>query len=182
MHNLKERSFNEWLVIESQRGEKDAFNTLIKNWEQRYFLYALNRLKNREAAKDVTQECLISISKSLHKLSDPASYPKWSFRIVERRCVDWLRKTIREREFIQVQQELPEIPIHDGIEEKISVEQVLSKMDARLSTILRLYYLEALTIQEIAEVSDVPRGTVKSRLFYARKMMIKLLEIDHEQY
>ena len=100
MHDLKERSFNEWLVIESQRGEKNAFNTLIKNWEQRYFLYALNRLKSPEAAKDVTQESLISISKSLRKLSDPASYPKWSFRIVERRCVDWLRKTVRAREFI----------------------------------------------------------------------------------
>ena len=100
MHDLKERSINEWLVIESQRGEKDAFNTLIKNWEQRYFLYDLNRLKSPEAAKDVTQESLISISKNLRKLSDPASYPKWSFCIVERRCVDWLRKTVRACEFI----------------------------------------------------------------------------------
>lgn len=180
MRDLKERSFNEWLVIESQRGEKDAFNTLIKNWEQRYFLYALNRLKSREAAKDVTQESLISISKSLRKLSDPVSYPKWSFRIVERRCVDWLRKTIREREFIQAQEELPEIPVRDGVEEKISVEQLLSKMDSRLAAILRLYYLEELTIQEIADVSEVPSGTVKSRLFYARKMMTRLLEEDHE--
>jgi RNA polymerase sigma factor (sigma-70 family) len=180
MRGLKEHSFNEWLVIESQRGEKDAFTTLIKNWEQRYFLYALNRLKSPEAAKDVTQESLISISKSLRELSDPVSYPKWSFRIVERRCVDWLRKTIREREFIQAQEELPEIPVRDGIEDKVSVEQLLSKMDSRLATILRLYYLEALTIQEIAEVSNVPSGTVKSRLFYARKMMKKLLENDHE--
>lgn len=180
MRDLKERSFNEWLVIESQQGEKDAFNTLVKNWEQRYFLYAMNRLKSREAAKDVTQESLISISKGLRKLTDPTAFPKWSFRIVERRCVDWLRKTIREREFIQQQEELPEIPIRDGIENKLTVEQLLSKMDSRLATILRLYYLEALTIQEIAEVSDVPSGTVKSRLFYARKMMTKLLENDHE--
>ena len=155
MHDLKERSFNEWLVNESQRGEKDAFNTLIKNWEQRYFLYALNRLKSPEAAKDVTQESLVSISKSLHK-------------------------TVRAREFIQAQEELPEVPVLDGVEDKLTVEQLLSKMDSNLATILRLYYLEALTIQEIAEVSDVPSGTVKSRLFYARKMMKKLLEIDHE--
>ena len=180
MRELKERSFNEWLVMESQRGEVEAFNTLIKNWEQRYFLYALNRLKNREAAKDVTQESLISISKGLRRLADPATYPKWSFRIVERRCVDWLRKTIREREFIQAQEELPEIPVHDGVEAKISIEQLLTKMDSRLASILRLYYLETLTIQEIAEVSDVPSGTVKSRLFYARKMMTRLLEDKHE--
>lgn len=180
MRDLKERSFTEWLVIESQSGEKDALNTLIKNWEQRYFLYALNRLKNPEAAKDVTQESLISISKGLRKLSDPASYPKWSFRIVERRCVDWLRKEVREREFIQAQEELPDIPVRDGIEDELSVEQLMSKMGSRMTTILRLYYLEALTIQEIAEVINVPSGTVKSRLFHARKMMKNLLENDHE--
>jgi len=180
MHNLKERSFNEWLVLESQRGDKQAFNTLMLKWEQRYFLYAMNRLKNREAAKDVTQDSLISINKGLRKLSDPATYPKWSFRIVERRCVDWLRKTIREREFLQIQEELPEMPIHDGTEDKISVEQLLSRMDSKLASILRLYYLETLTIQEIAEVSGVPSGTVKSRLFYARKMMATLLENENE--
>ena len=99
---------------------------------------------------------------------------------MERRCVDWLRKTIREREFIQTQEELPEVPVRDGIEDTLSVEQLLSKMDSRLATILRLYYLEALSIQEIAEVINVPSGTVKSRLFYARKMMTKLLENNHE--
>ena len=180
MRDLKECSFNEWLVIESQRGQTDAFNTLINNWEQRYFLYALNRLKSREAAKDVAQESLISISKGLHKLSDPASFPKWGFRIVERRCLDWLRKTIRDREFIEAQEELPETPISDSIDEKITIEQLLSKMDSKLAMVLRLYYLEELTIQEIAEVSDVPSGTVKSRLFYARKMMATKLEINHE--
>lgn len=176
MRDLKERSFNEWLVLESQRGEVEAFNTLIQNWEQRYFLYAMNRLKSREAALDVTQESLISISRGLNRLSDPAAYPKWSFRIVERRCVDWLRKAIREREVIQTQEELPEIPVDDAMEEKLSVERLLSRMDSALASILRLYYLESLTIQEIAEISDVPAGTVKSRLFYARKTMMKLFE------
>lgn len=176
MRDPKESSYNEWLVIESQRGSLEAFDTLVKNWEQRYFLYALNRLKMREAARDVTQESLISISKGLLKLSDPGSYPKWSFRIVERRCVDWLRKTIREREFVQTQEELPEIPVQDGIEEKLSVEQLLAQLDPALATTLRLYYLESLSILEIAEVTAVPTGTVKSRLFYARKLLAKLLE------
>lgn len=59
MIDLKQQSFNEWLFIRSQQGERDAFEQLIKGWQQQYFLYALNRLKDREAAKDVTQECLL---------------------------------------------------------------------------------------------------------------------------
>ena len=176
MRDLKQRSYNEWLIIRCQQGEEEAFTALVKSWEQRYYLYALNRLKDKEAARDVTQNCLLSISRSLNKLADPAAYPKWSFRILERRCIDWLRKTIRERELFQQQETVPEIAVSDGIEAKLSVEQLLAQLDPRLATILRLYYLEALTIDEIAEISDVPAGTVKSRLFYARKLMLKALE------
>lgn len=176
MRDLKQRSFNEWLIIRCQQGEKGAFTSLVKNWERRYYLYALSRLKDKEAARDVTQDCLLSISRSLGKLSDPAAYPKWSFRILERRCIDWLRKTIREREVIQQQEIVPEIAVSDNTEAKLSVEQLLAQLDSRLATILRLYYLESLTVDEIAEISDVPSGTVKSRLFYARKMMMKALE------
>lgn len=176
MRDLKQRSFNEWLILRCQQGEQEAFTSLVKNWEQRYYLYALNRLKDKEAARDVTQDCLLSISRSLGKLSDPAAYPKWSFRILERRCIDWLRKTIRDRELIQHQERVPEIAVNDNTEAKMSVEQLLAKLDSRLATVLRLYYLESLTIEDIAEISDVPPGTVKSRLFYARKLMMKALE------
>ncbi len=176
MHRLKRDSLNEWLVIRSQQGEKDAFTALVRNWQQRYYLYALNRLKDKEAARDVTQDCLLSISRSLGNLSDPAAYLKWSFRILERRCIDWLRKTIREREVIQQQETLPEIAVNDGNEAKLTVEQLLAKLDSRLAAILRLYYLEAFTVNEIAEISGVPAGTVKSRLFYARKLMMKSLQ------
>ena len=165
MRRLKRDSLNEWLVIRSQQGDKDAFTALVRNWQQRYYLYAVNRLKDKEADRDVTQDCLLSISRSLGNLSDPAAYLKWSFRILERRCIDWLRKTIREREVIQQQETLPEIAVNDGNEAKLTVEQLLARLDSRLAAILRLYYLEDFTVNEIAEISGVPAGTVKSRLF-----------------
>ena len=178
MLDLKQKAYNEWLVVRSQQGEPQAFEELVRHWQKRYFLYALNRLKDREAARDVTQECLLSISRNLGKLSDPAAYPSWGFRILERRCIDWLRKRIREREVIQQQEEVPEIAIADGTEDKLTVESLLASLDSSLATLLRLYYLEALTVEEIAEIHDIPSGTVKSRLFYARKMMIKALTSD----
>jgi len=176
MRDLKQRSLNEWLVIRSQQGEKSAFNELIKNWEQRYYLYALNRLRDKEAARDATQDCLLSISRSLNKLKDPAAYPKWSFLILERRCIDWLRKVIREREVIEHPQELPEIAVRDNTDSELDVEQLLAKLDSRLAAILRLYYLESFSVNEIAQIKNLPSGTVKSRLFYARKLLAKALE------
>lgn len=176
MLDLKQKAYNEWLVIRSQQGERDAFDELLRRWQRRYYLYAMNRLHDREAANDVTQECLLSISRNLNKLSDPAAYPKWGFRILERRCVDWQRKIIREREIIQQQEELPEFGSKDGTEEELSVEMLLAKLDSRLATLLRLFYLETLSVEEIAEIYDVPIGTIKSRLFYTRKLISKVLE------
>lgn len=176
MQDLKQKSFNEWLVIRCQQRDAEAFKTLVSNWQNRYYLYALNRLGDKEVAKDVTQECLISISRSIGKLSDPRAYPKWSFRILERRCVDSLRKTIREREVFQQEEELPEIAVSDNKEDKLTVEELLASLDGRIAVVLRLYYLEGLSIDEIAEVKKVPRGTIKSRLYYARKLLAKTLE------
>ena len=103
MLDHKKRAYSEWLVVRSQQGDRAALNSLVKFWQERYLLYALRRLENRDAARDVTQETLISICRNLGKLKDPVTYPSWSYRILERRCLDWLRKTIRERDLIEAQ-------------------------------------------------------------------------------
>lgn len=180
MQDLKLQSYSEWLVIRSQQGDVEAFNSLISHWRQRYLLYALHRLDDRELAQDVTQECLISISRSLGALADPVAYPKWSFQILERRCIDCLRRKIRERKVFAEQEQLiiPEPASEDTPDAALTIAQVLNRMDATLASVLRLYYLESFTIAEIAEINAVPVGTIKSRLFYARKLMLQKLATD----
>ncbi|MFK7865289.1 MAG: RNA polymerase sigma factor [Pseudohongiellaceae bacterium] len=176
MSTSKSQGLNEWLVIRSQQGEKQALEELLTYWSKRYLLYAINRLRDREAAKDVTQECLISIGRNIGKLKDPSAYRTWSFRILERRCIDWQRKTIRDRAVVQTRDSIPEIPVNDDLNTELSVEKLLTLLDHRISTVLRLFYLEGLTVEDIAEVSNLPIGTVKSRLFYGRKLLAEKLE------
>ncbi len=169
MLDHKKRAYSEWLVVLSQQGDNDALNSLVKFWQERYFLYALRRLENREAARDVTQEALISICRNLGKLKDPVTYPSWSYRILERRCLDWLRKTIRERNLIEATEELPELAIPENKDAEIGARKLLAKLEPEIRSLLQLYYIDELSISEISMVLNVPRGTVKSRLFYARK-------------
>ncbi len=81
---------------------------------------------------------------------------------------------------IQQQQPVPEIAVDADIESKLTVEKLLASLDSNLAALLRLYYLETLAIGEIAEILNVPTGTVKSRLFYARKMMTKALHGEQD--
>lgn len=184
MKPLPHQSYNEWLVLRCQQGETVAFEQLLENWRHRYFLYALNRLRDRGAAQDVTQDCLLSISRGIYTLADPAAYPKWSFQILERRCVDWLRKRIRERKVmeadkvdIQVLQDEHKTLSAETVDANLTVGQLLKNLDPRLATLVRLYYLEALSVEEIAEITGVPTGTVKSRLFYTRKLLSLIVNI-----
>ncbi|MDP6650692.1 MAG: hypothetical protein QGF90_01010 [Gammaproteobacteria bacterium] len=84
MLDLKQKAYSEWLVVRSQQGERGAFDLLIEHWQKRYYLYAFKRLNDWEAAQDVTQEYLLSISRSLRKLADPelpfqsGAFASWS--------------------------------------------------------------------------------------------------------
>ena len=166
----KQRSVSEWLVVRAQRGERSAFEALIKLWHQRFYVYAMKRTQDREVALDLTQEALVSISRNLQKLSDPAGFPKWSFRILERRYIDWQRKVIRERQVMALDEEAPEPAQLDNTDARIDAKELLARLDPDIRVVLQLYYLDGMSLTEIAEILDVPTGTVKSRLYYARKL------------
>lgn len=170
MLNQKQRSVSEWLVVRAQQGERSAFEALIKLWHQRFYVYAMKRTRNREAAQDITQEALVSISRNLQNLSDPAGFPKWSFRILERRYIDWQRKVIRERQVMAREEEASEPAQSDNTEARIDARELLARLDPDIRVVLQLYYLDGMNLNEISEILNVPTGTVKSRLYYARKL------------
>ena len=172
MFDPKQRAYSEWLVLRCQQGDSAAFKELVAQWDQRLLLYGIRRLEDPEAARDATQECLLAVSKGLGKLNDPGAFPKWLFQIMERRCADSLRKKIRDREVIAESATAPELGKEDNVENEVSVANLLKGYDPAVQLVLQLHYRDGFTINEIAEIINVPPGTVKSRLFYARKSLI----------
>ena len=98
MNDEKTKSLNEWLVINCQLGDRASFDKLLKAWQPRLLAYAMRRVGDREVAREVVQECLLSVSRGLVSLRDPAAFPGWCFRLLERRCVDALRSRIKEQQ------------------------------------------------------------------------------------
>ena len=175
----KNQSYTEWLVLNSQQGDVRAFDELLRLWQQRWLLYGVSRLRDHELAREATQECLLAISRGIKRLQDPASFPKWSFQIMDRRCTDLLRRHIRDRNRRQaLQQEIQPPPGNEDASRdlQLSLQEALQLLDEPLARLLRLYYLEGFALGEIAEIIGIPQGTVKSRLFHARKLMAKILE------
>jgi len=179
MNDAKEKSFNEWLVINSQLGDKSAFNQLIVAWQPRLMAYASRRLGDRELAREVVQECLLGVTRGLARLRDPAAFPGWCYRMLERRCIDAIRARIKDQQKLSElaqQQPEPEVSHTAQLEQNVSIQQALAQLDSNLAAVLKLYYQESFSIKEIAGVLEIPAGTVKSRLYYARKTLAAILE------
>lgn len=175
MSKYKSDVYEEWLVSKSKRGDQRAFQELLSLWQPKLLRYGMTLLGDRDAAKEVLQETLLSISRSIYRLEDPAAFPKWAYQILHRRCMDWIRRETRWREHHEPSEDLEAVAAEqegsDAIDDIDLLREGLRQLDPPLSALLRLFYLEEFSVSEIAELLQIPKGTVKSRLFYARKKL-----------
>ncbi len=171
-------ALDEYLVIECQLGNADAFSALFRRWHGRLLGHAQNLTGDREAAIDVTQDSWIGIVRGLHRLRDPARFHSWAFRIVANKARDWIRREqSRRRVMERVEVDLPRtVTPDDGDDDLERVRAGLAALEHDKRLVLRLHYLEGRSVAEIASELGVPPGTIKSRLFNARNELRHRLE------
>lgn len=175
--------FEELLVLNAQSGDSKAFALLAKKWNDRVRRQIYWQVKNTEVSKDLTQDCWISISKSLPKLKDPRSFGSWILRIAHNKSIDWVR---RNAKVITVDNEetfdaLIDDQSSSGSDLVDSLRVAMKDLTEDQRMILRMHYLQGLSIVEIGEVLHISLGTVKSRLFRAREHLKILIKSRYER-
>ena len=167
MERKTERIYDELLVVCCQGGDQRAFERLVRRWQPKLVRQAWRLTGNRDAVPDVVQEAWLTIARRLSSLDDPARFPGWALRIVRNKAVDWVRHRQRQRSAER------SLETAGAPEPATQTHSVLSGAFTELSrdhrAVLSLYYVEQLTVAEISEALQIPRGTVKSRLFHARR-------------
>jgi len=172
----------ECLVLAAQGGSEAAFTDLHGLWREDLRRLALVRVERQEAADDVLTEVWLAIARGLHRLDDPACFPRWAFRIVDRRSADWIRQRslARRREIATVNaaDELAPAPVTavEPADDIIRLRSAISRLPRDQRELLHLYYDLERSVGEIAEVLAIPTGTVKSRLFSVRENLKQQLE------
>ncbi|HYJ05635.1 MAG TPA: sigma-70 family RNA polymerase sigma factor, partial [Chthoniobacterales bacterium] len=124
----------------------------------------------------------LAIARGLHRLDDPACFPRWAFRIVDRRSADWIRQRSlarrRETATVNAADELAPAPAIavEPPDQIIRLRLAISRLTRDQRELLHLYYDLERSVGEIAEVLAIPTGTVKSRLFSVRENLKQQLE------
>jgi RNA polymerase sigma-70 factor (ECF subfamily) len=168
-----EQVLTEWLVLYAQSGNAQAFEQLFKLWYPKLLRYAAGQTQGRDAAKDVVQETLLSVARQIRRLDDPAAFPKWLYRILERRIADHRRTEIRHRRDDRIAGETDTDTAQPG--PGTPLEDALGSLAEESYRVVHLRYLIGLSVKEIANLIGVPEGTVKSRLHSARSQLRNLL-------
>jgi RNA polymerase sigma factor (sigma-70 family) len=183
MEKSPEAIYDELLVLKCQDGENAALEELVKRWQARLFRHAMHLTERQDVAWDMVQESWLAIVRGLRKLDDPASFPKWAYRIVSNKCADWTRRQQRQRKLTDAvashavaqsaDEPFDEITAEDDV---ARLRQAMRQMPGNQRAILSMCYLDGMSLREIADVLDIPKGTVKSRLFHAREQLRLVLE------
>ena len=174
------------LVVRCQLGERPAFDELIQRWSGSLRRYALKLADDPVLADDLTQEVWLRAIQGLGKLREAAHFRPWLFGIAHRTFMDRLR--VRYAMPMDTGIDLEEMAAAEEIDFDPDVERMLSTSMAALPIlereVLTLFYLEELSLADIAGALGIPAGTVKSRLFRARTLLRKetlLEEAFHDQ-
>ena len=173
------------VLLACQQGSGRAFATLVKRWQARLWAHAHRLTGCAHAADDVIQESWIAVVKGLPGLEDVDVFPAWVFRIVTNKSTDWVRKQQRRRRLLSWLGRQPEVvdvrPAHrDGRFE--ALHAALATLPVEQRAVIALYYEEGFPVMEIADMLGIPPGTVKSRLYHARRQLRRQMEdADHVQ-
>lgn len=167
-----EQLVDEILVMDIQSGSIKAMEMLVSRWQKRLWQYAYHLTRNADASWDITQESWLSIIKGLRKLQDPARFKAWAYRITTNKSIDWIkkRKTVRQVSIDEIEEQQAILKKDSGIKE------LLDKLETGKKVILSLYYFERLDVSEISAAMRIPKGTVKSRLYNARKELKEIYQ------
>jgi RNA polymerase sigma-70 factor (ECF subfamily) len=169
----QEKRKDEWLVVRCQLGERPAFDELIQIWHEPLWKYLRRMTGDDEAAGEVTQDVWLRVLRGIGRLRDGARLRAWLFGIARRALMDRWRDRYAAPAISDV--ELSEIAAEEtpgDLEEDLAMMQhELTQLPVIEREVLTLFYLQELTLAEVADVLDVPVGTVKSRLFRARQLL-----------
>ena len=167
-------------AVQSREADETrlAFEALLPESGPLAFRIARSVLRNDADAEDVAQESLLRAYRKLDRLRDRTRFRAWLVRITYRLALDRARarKRSQEREALWVRETArSSVAPGAGGDFQAQLEKAVEELPEKLRIVLLLAAMEGHTMEEIAALLDVPPGTVKSRLFFARKKVAEKL-------
>lgn len=172
------------LIRKTLRGERRAFEELMRKYEKRIYGFVVRMVRNDETAVDLTQDFFIKIFTVLDKYNFEYKFSTWAYRICYNLVIDHIRKhqaqvssldddSVSSRDLLSSDN----VSREDGFKALSSAEtrdyvwRVVDQIPLKFRELILLRYIQDLKYEEIAEITALPVGTVKNRIFKAKEIL-----------
>lgn len=180
------------LIKKAIRGDQKACEALVKRYQRGIYNMIYQMVKNREETEDLAQETFIKAFNALESYNDRYAFSTWLYKIAYNNCIDSIRRRklktfpldrpIRtgEGELKQEIRDDSSSPEKDFLfsEKSKQIQQSIDALPPRYKRVIELRHRNEKSYEEIAEILNIPLGTVKARIFRAREMLKKKLMMD----
>ncbi len=161
------------------KSDKAAMQTLYERYHDALFAFLRGRGADAASAADTLQDTMLEIWRTSARYSGQASFKTWMFAIARNKLIDRNRRSAR----LSLVEEVPESADPDPNPEALAMaardadrlRSCLGRLKLAHRHVIRLAFFEDLTYEEIADIEDVPKGTVKTRIYHAKQLLLRCL-------
>ncbi len=169
-------------VRQARAGDAQAWDLLFQRYQLPLYTYVFELVHDEQASLDTVQETFIAAVRHIDSLREDGKFGSWLFGIAHQKCLQRWRRQARDAalaedfgvEAVETADGPDELLIRE--EEEAEVMMLLNRLPLPQRSVLLLHVVEDFSLEEIAGITGVPPGTVKSRLHYAKRALRKLIE------
>lgn len=165
------------LVKKAIKGNISAYGELIAEYQVYLYKTAFLYVKNEADSLDAVQECVTRGLLGIEKLKEPRYFKTWITRIL----INCIRQDKKKAQTISLDEYLETGVENYMIEEKVDLYDAIDSLKDQYKTVVILFYFQELKIREIAQIMDIPEGSVKAMLYRAKKQLRKRLTDNVEE-
>jgi RNA polymerase sigma-70 factor (ECF subfamily) len=164
------------LIERLKQSDLDALGVLFERYRTRVYRTALAIVRDPAVAEDILQDCFLKVYANAKRIDTSRPLVPWLYRVTVNLSYSWLSRGKNRRtpldnvvdRLISPMRQAPD-QLTEQTELRQNVRRAIGSLSIDQRVVIVLYYLNGLGLQEIAEILDLPVGTVKSRLYYARE-------------
>lgn len=167
------------LLRRCRSGDPDALEELVRRWERKLFYYVRRLVVCEADAWDVLQQTWVRVIQGIGSVRDPDKLAAWLYRVARNTALSHRQSLLAKERWLDHEISVVDVQDVELLEADWAPEEVhagLDKLSPHHRDSLTLFFLQDLSIDQMAEVLGIPTGTVKSRLFYGKAALRMTLE------
>ncbi|MFH0842129.1 MAG: RNA polymerase sigma factor [Bacteroidota bacterium] len=173
------------LVKKAIAGDSGALSQLIDKYKDNAYNLAISIVKDKESAKDITQDSLLKVLENIHLFRNESKFSTWLYRIVYNESLQHILKikkvNLTDIESAIIERYPDDIQSAENESLNVDLNKAIERLETNERHIILLFYLEEKSIKEINTITGLSKPNIKVILHRARKKLYKHLKLDYEE-